>query len=444
MDDIFSNISNDGVSSPFPSPIEPDHSSLSSSSSSTSKGLVVVCRSEPTKETMSSNPTMDSQMASTTAGAATFATVETVLSPVESSEKRVRKKRVSEGHNTTPAAKAAKNAESPASTSNNNRLERRKASSSSSVNTSPTARPACSYTTMIMEVFQESSKVKLDLPDIYGGIMGKYPFYRKAGKVWQSSVRHALSQSKFFCKLERGPGEPGKGSLWIIGSENKQTPHHSRKRKASGGNLGAGDHVSGTSCPNSRSRIAHSPKLACTTATIGESFENEKSREFHSSPASIPSPAASDDIDDGGTVRRSGRARRPPRTKEADDYITTASHSRKPSLVAGASLSTPPSSPAPQDHHSETNARMTSPPPPSRKRSSSIRSDRSLTGPLVSRMNHFTIDLPHYTSTMSAPATPAATPGTLPRRAPLDLELASIPGVVTSPRIRRPPQKLAR
>lgn len=44
---------------------------------------------------------------------------------------------------------------------------------------------------------------------------------------------------------------------------------------------------------------------------------------------------------------------------------------------------------------------------------------------------------------MSAPATPAATPGTLPRRAPLDLELASIPGVVTSPRIRRPPQKLA-
>ncbi|KAF9278555.1 Forkhead box protein J3 [Linnemannia elongata] len=387
---------------------------------------------------------MDSRMTSTTVGTTTFATVKTVSLPVvESSEKRVRKRRVSEGHNTTPAAKATKNAERPASITNNNRLERRKASSASSSATSSTARPDCSYTTMIMEVFQASSKVKLDLPDIYGGIMGKYPFYRKAGKVWQSSVRHALSQSKFFCKLERGPGEPGKGSLWIVDSENKQTPNHSRKRKASGGNLGAGDYVSASPCPTTQSRVARPLKLACTIGTIGESFEDEKSREFQSSAASIPSPAASDDADDGGTVRRSGRARRPPRTKEADDYITTASHSRKPSLVAGASLSTPPTSPGPQDQHSETNARMTSPLPPSRKRSSSIRSDRSPTSPVVSRMNHFTIDLPLYSPTMSAPTTPTATPGTLPRRAPLDLELAGLPGVVTSPRIRRPPQKLA-
>ncbi|KAF9547443.1 Forkhead box protein J3 [Mortierella hygrophila] len=381
---------------------------------------------------------MDSRMASTATGTTTFVTVETVSLPVESSEKRARRRKVSEGHNTTPAAKSTKNAENP--TSNNNRLERRKASSSSSA-TSSTARPACSYTTMIMEVFQASSKVKLDLPDIYSGIMDKYPFYRKAGKVWQSSVRHALSQSKFFCKLERGPGEPGKGSLWIIDTENKQTPNHSRKRKASGGNLGANDYVSAHPCPTTHSRVAHSLKLACTT--IGESFVDEKSRGLHSSAASIPSPAASDDVDDGGTVRRSGRARRPPRTKEADDYITTASHSRKPSLVAGASLSTPPSSPAPQDHPSEANARTTSPPPPSRRRSSSIRSDRSVTGPAVSRMSHFTIDLPHYSPTISAPATPTVFPGALPRRAPLDQELASIPGVVTSPRVRRPPQKLA-
>ncbi|KAF9146024.1 Forkhead box protein J3 [Mortierella sp. GBA39] len=392
---------------------------------------------------MSPNPTMDSRMASTTTGTTTFVTVETVSLPIESSEKRARRRRrVSEGHNTTPAAKSTKNAENPTSNNNNNRLERRKASSSSSA-TSSTARPACSYTTMIMEVFQESSKVKLDLPDIYSGIMGKYPFYRKAGKVWQSSVRHALSQSKFFCKLERGPGEPGKGSLWIIDTENKQTSNHSRKRKASGGNLGANDYVSASPCPTTHSRVAHSPKLACTTATIGESFEDEKSRGLHSSAASIPSPAASDDVDDGGTVRRSGRARRPPRTKEADDYITTASHSRKPSLVAGASLSTPPSSPAPQDYPSETNARTTSPPPPSRKRSSSIRSDRSVTGPVISRTSHFTIDLPHYSPTISAPATPTVFPGALPRRAPLGQELASIPGVVTSPRVRRPPQKLA-
>ncbi|KAF8937640.1 Forkhead box protein K1 [Haplosporangium gracile] len=422
MDDDFSINNSERFPSPFPSPIETDYSSSLLSSSSTSKGLIV-CKSEPTTET----------------------TIDTVSLPIEPSEKRARKRRVSEGHNTTPAAKAkaTKNVETPASSSNNNRLERRKASSSTP--TSSTARPSCSYTTMIMEVFQASNKAKLDLPDIYSGITAKYPFYRKAGKVWQSSVRHALSQSKFFCKLERGPGEPGKGSLWIIDSQNKQTPNPARKRKASGGNLGGGDYVSDSACPAIHSKNAASPKLTCTT-TIGKSLEDGRSREFHSSAASIPSPAASDDADDSNTVRRSGRARRPPRTKEADDYITTTINTRKPSLVAGASLSTPPSSPAPHDRHSETTARMISPPPPSsstRKRSSSIRSDKSHMDSVVSHMNHFTIDLPSYSPSVSAPATPAATTGTYPRKAPLELEFASIPGVVTSPRVRRPPQKLA-
>ncbi|KAG0288564.1 Forkhead box protein K1 [Linnemannia gamsii] len=426
----------DGVPSPLLSPIEPDYSSLSSSS--TCKGLVG-CKSEPTMDTMSPNPTMDSRIASITAGTTTFATVETILLPVVESEKRTRKRRVSEGHNTTPAAKATKKTETPV---NNERLERRKKASATS-SSSATARPACSYTTMIMEVFQTSNKVKLDLPDIYSGIMAKYPFYRKAGKVWQSSVRHALSQSKFFGKLERRKDEPGKGSLWIIDSQNKQTPNPSRKRKASGVSLDGGDLVSASTYPITLSKEVAPPKLACTST--GESLEDE----FHSSVASIPSPAASDDADDPNTVRRSGRARRPPRTKEADDYITPATHSRKPSLVCGVSLSTPPSSPAPQDHHhSEMMARMTSPPSPSsssltRKRSSSIRSDKSLTDSVVPRMNHFTIDLPLYNPAMSAHATPAITTGTLPRRAPMNLDLASVPGVVTSSRIRRPPQKLA-
>jgi hypothetical protein len=177
-DSSINDNNSDGVPSPFPSPIEPDYSSLSSSS--TSKGLVG-CTSEPTTEIMSPNPTMDNRIASVTAGTTTFATVETVLLPIVESEKRRRKRRVSEGHDTTPAAKTTKKTETPV---NNERLERRKKASATS--SSATARPSCSYTTMIMEVFQASSKVKLDLPDIYSGIMSKYPFYRKAGKVWQA------------------------------------------------------------------------------------------------------------------------------------------------------------------------------------------------------------------------------------------------------------------
>ncbi|KAG0268730.1 Forkhead box protein J3, partial [Linnemannia exigua] len=391
----------------------------------------------------------DSQMILITAGT-TAAAVETESSP--GSEKR--RRRVTEGHDTTtsPPAKAAKKVNTPAAVPNNS-IDRHDVSICAS-----TARPTCSYTTMLMEVFQASNKTKMDLPDIYGGVMAMYPYYRKVNKVWQSSVRHALSQSKFFCKMERGPDEPGKGSLWTVDTQNTHTPNPPRKRKASTSN---NDYQSAIACP-AKFKGKHSTaptKLTCTT--MGESLEVENTLGFHSSPtASIPSPAASDDTDDANTVRRSGRARRPPRTKEADDYVmtttvTVSSHSRKPSLVMGASFSTPPSSPAPQDHHhSETTTMPTSmvssAQSSARKRSSSIRSDKGLTSPAaVSRTNHhFTIELPAFNPKMSTAATSVVTSTattTFPRRTPLniDQDLVITPGVVTSPRIRRPPQKLA-
>ncbi|KAF9902062.1 Forkhead box protein J3 [Linnemannia zychae] len=407
-----------------------------------SKGLVVKTEQPTAKEAMNLNSAKgDSQMTLITTGATTAA-VETESLP--GLERRRRRRKVTEGHDattmTTTPGKTAKIAETPAAVPNNS-IDQNEAEAHAS-----TARPSCSYTTMIMEVFQASNKTRLDLPDIYGGVMAKYPYYRKANKVWQSSVRHALSQSKFFYKMERGPDEPGKGSLWVIDTRNTFTPNPPRKRKASTG----GDYQSATACPvhsKDRHAVAPASKLVCTTTTV-EPLEDERARGFHPSAASIPSPAASDDTDDINAVRRSGRARRPPRTKEADEYATTMaalpSHSRKPSLVMGTSLSTPPSSPMPQEHHhSETKmpaSRVTSPPPSvARKRSSSIRSDKNLTGsgPFSSRTNpHFTIELPTYSPKKSS---------TSPRRTPsnLDLDLANIPGVVTSPRIRRPPQKLA-
>ncbi|KAK3845322.1 MAG: fork head domain-containing protein, partial [Linnemannia gamsii] len=157
----------------------------------------------------------------------TATAVETESSP--GSDRR-RRKRVTEGHDTitatSPPAKTAKKVNTPAAVPNNS-VDRYDVSTSAS-----TARPTCSYTTMIMEVFQASHKTKMDLPDIYGGVMAMYPYYRKANKVWQSSVRHALSQSKFFCKMERGPDEPGKGNLWTVDTQNTLTPNPPRKRKA--------------------------------------------------------------------------------------------------------------------------------------------------------------------------------------------------------------------
>ncbi|KAF9935303.1 Forkhead box protein K1 [Linnemannia zychae] len=380
-----SNNDNNGVRDQSPSlstsPIELDRSS---SPLSLSKGLVA-SNSELTTE--NSNPAMNSQMTSFTATAtigsstalATHA-AEIVPSSSELERRRGRGRRrtVSFGHDTiTPTKKATKKSETvttvastiPSITESLDRTNGPTVTAPSpppSQSTTVADRPSCSYTTMIMEVFQASSKIKLDLPDIYGGVMSRYPYYRKADKVWQSSVRHALSQSKFFCKVERGPDEPGKGNLWIVDTQNKQTPNPSRKRKASSSSIdivkGAGHDVGRSADSGSNSHFT-ARKQACRTI----SEDGEKLNGFHqhstTAAASIPSPAASDDADDLNTVRRSGRARRPPRTKEADDYVTI----------------------------------------------------------------------------MTAVAT--TTPG---RKTPhLDLELAGIPGVVNSPRIRRPPQKLA-
>ncbi|KAF8940519.1 hypothetical protein BGZ58_006015 [Dissophora ornata] len=135
-----------------------------------------------------------------------------------------------------------------------------------------------------------------------------------------------------------------------------------------------------------------------------------------------PSPAASEDADDMKGPRRSGRARRPPRPKEAEEYVT---HVRHPSLT-GAALSTPPSSPAPHGQDSEANPVAA----PARKRAGSVKVEKSPQDTVA--------DMAQAQS--NEPAAPATASN---RKGFQDVDLASIPGVVTTQRVRRPPQNLA-
>ena len=75
-------------------------------------------------------------------------------------------------------------------------------------------KPNSSYLILIHEAISNSEKKMLSLPDIYRAIQRKYPYFklRVTTTGWQSSVRHNLSQSSAFERVQR----EGKGWLWKI------------------------------------------------------------------------------------------------------------------------------------------------------------------------------------------------------------------------------------
>lgn len=75
-------------------------------------------------------------------------------------------------------------------------------------------KPNSSYLILIHEAISNSEKKMLSLPDIYRTIQRKYPYFklRVTTTGWQSSVRHNLSQSSAFERVQR----EGKGWLWKI------------------------------------------------------------------------------------------------------------------------------------------------------------------------------------------------------------------------------------
>ncbi|CAO3564788.1 unnamed protein product [Mortierella alpina] len=314
-------------------------------------------------------------------------------------------------------------------------------------------KPAISYATLISQAILESTRMKLTLGDIYSWIMTNYPYYRYSSSGWQNSIRHNLSLNKAFLKLDRTQDEPGKGCFWTLHEDAKEscaaaTLYKKRKGSSEMNTPASIEHdASLNAAVAARSKGSTLPKLDCRASGLPPS---------RSQPAvveSVPSPAASEDAEDLKSPRRSGRARRPPRHKEAEDYLVH--HARQPSL-SGLSLSTPPSSPAPFAQDPGMNPTTA----PTRKRAGSVRMERSsfasaslhtsgdgersaVTESNVSGAAVTVRSLSSSSSTGSSPAPESALSSRTATRSISEAELTAIPGVVTSQRVRRPPQNLA-
>ncbi|XP_057706248.1 forkhead box protein N3 isoform X1 [Corythoichthys intestinalis] len=84
------------------------------------------------------------------------------------------------------------------------------------------AKPPYSFSSLIFMAIEDSSDKRLPVKDIYGWIVDKFPYYRTAGAGWRNSVRHNLSLSKSFCRMERDKSQSvGKGSLWCVSPEHR-------------------------------------------------------------------------------------------------------------------------------------------------------------------------------------------------------------------------------
>ncbi|XP_015916619.1 forkhead box protein N3 isoform X2 [Parasteatoda tepidariorum] len=82
------------------------------------------------------------------------------------------------------------------------------------------SKPPFSFSCLIFMAIEESANKALPVKDIYNWILTRFPYFQNAPTGWKNSVRHNLSLSKCFRKVEKEKGQNvGKGSLWCIDPE---------------------------------------------------------------------------------------------------------------------------------------------------------------------------------------------------------------------------------
>ncbi|XP_041653983.1 forkhead box protein N2 isoform X2 [Cheilinus undulatus] len=79
------------------------------------------------------------------------------------------------------------------------------------------SKPPYSFSSLIFMAIEDSPQKRLPVKDIYEWIINNFPFYRTATGGWRNSVRHNLSLSKSFRRIQRDKSQSvGKGSLWCV------------------------------------------------------------------------------------------------------------------------------------------------------------------------------------------------------------------------------------
>ncbi|KAM9795499.1 forkhead box protein N2-like [Neosynchiropus ocellatus] len=78
-------------------------------------------------------------------------------------------------------------------------------------------KPPYSFSSLIFMAIEASPHKRLPVKEIYEWIVNNFPYYKTASGGWRNSVRHNLSLSKSFRRIQRDKTQSvGKGSLWCV------------------------------------------------------------------------------------------------------------------------------------------------------------------------------------------------------------------------------------
>lgn len=72
-----------------------------------------------------------------------------------------------------------------------------------------TSKPPYSFSSLIFMAIEDSPYKRLPVKDIYEWIENNFPYYRSATGGWRNSVRHNLSLSKSFRRIQRDKNQVG-------------------------------------------------------------------------------------------------------------------------------------------------------------------------------------------------------------------------------------------
>lgn len=84
-------------------------------------------------------------------------------------------------------------------------------------------KPNFSYSSMIIMAIEHHHHKMPTLSEIYSFILEKFPYFKHTKKDWKNAIRHSLSISKLFEKVQRLPNQPGKGNCWVLSTEGLNT-----------------------------------------------------------------------------------------------------------------------------------------------------------------------------------------------------------------------------
>ncbi|KAF9153007.1 hypothetical protein BG015_004294 [Linnemannia schmuckeri] len=167
-------------------------------------------------------------------------------------------------------------------------------------------KPDISYSHLILHAISQSPNERLTLREIYAWIETRHPFYRDTPTGWQNSIRHNLSSSKAFIKLERLKNDSGKGCFWTLHEDAHEILAASSNKK---GRKSLADHDD--SLPASSS-ITTTPTTSMPTTISATTVVRSRSasllpkincKKDDSLRSDLPSPAASEPCDDPKSPR---------------------------------------------------------------------------------------------------------------------------------------------